>query len=145
MLRDRRLLALLCAETVSMTGVQMTWLALPWFVLTTTGSPGKMTLVLGSEALGLVLLSLPGGTVLTTLGSRRTMMIADAARAPLTLAIPILHWSGDLSFPLLLGLVFALGACAGPYFAAQRALVPELVGEDERLVGKANAFLQSAQ
>ena len=145
MLRDRRLLALLCAETVSTTGSQMTWLALPWFVLITTGSPGKMTLVLGSEALGLILLSLPAGALLTRIGSRRTMMIADAVRAPLTLAIPLLHWSGRLSFPLLLSLVFALGALAGPYFAAQRALVPELVGEDERLVGKANAFLQSAQ
>jgi MFS family permease len=144
MLRDRRLLALLVAETVSTTGAQMTWLALPWFVLTTTGSAGKMTLVLASEALGLLLMGLPGGTILTRLGSRWTMMIADAARAPLTLLIPVLHWSGGLSFPLLLGLVFVLGACTGPYFAAQRTLVPELVGEDERLVGKANAFLQSA-
>jgi MFS family permease len=122
----------------------MTWLALPWFVLTTTGSAGKMTLVLGSEALGLLLMGLPGGTILTRLGSRWTMMIADAARAPLTLLVPVLHWSGALSFPLLLGIVFVLGAFTGPYFAAQRTLVPELVGEDERLVGKANTFLQSA-
>ena len=145
MLRDRRLLALLVAETVSTTGAQMTWLALPWFVLTTTGSPGKMTLVLGSEALGLLLMGLPGGTILTRLGSRRTMMIADASRAPLALLVPVLYWGGDLSFPLLLAIVFLLGALTGPYFAAQRTLVPELVGEEHRLVGKANAFLQSAQ
>jgi MFS family permease len=144
MLRDRRLLALLVAETVSTTGAQMTWLALPWFVLTTTGSAGKMTLVLASEALGLVIMGLPGGTILTRLGSRWTMMIADAVRAPLTLLVPLLYWGGGLSFPLLLGIVFVLGACTGPYFAAQRTLLPELVGEDERLVGKANAFLQSA-
>jgi MFS family permease len=144
MLRDRRLLALLVAETVSTTGAQMTWLALPWFVLTTTGSAGKMALVLASEAVGLLLMGLPGGTILTRLGSRWTMMIADAARAPLTLLVPVLYWSGGLSFPLLLAIVFALGACTGPYFAAQRTLVPDLVGEDERLVGKANAFLQSA-
>jgi hypothetical protein len=59
MLRDRRLLALLVAETISTTGTQMTWLALPWFVLITTGSAGKMTLVLAAEAVGLVLLALP--------------------------------------------------------------------------------------
>ena len=57
LLRDRRLLALLVAETISTTGTQMTWLALPWFVLTTAGSAGKMTLVLASEAVGLVLKS----------------------------------------------------------------------------------------
>jgi predicted MFS family arabinose efflux permease len=144
-LRDRRLLALLVAETVSTTGSQMTWLALPWFVLTTTGSAGKMTLVLASEAAGLVLMGMSGGTILTRLGSRWTMMIADGARAPFMLVIPLLYWSGALTFPLLLGLVFVVGALNGPYFAAQRTLVPELVGEEEHAVGKANAFLQSAQ
>jgi MFS family permease len=145
LLRDRRLLALLAAETISTTGSQMTWLALPWFVLTTTGSAGRMTLVLLSESLGLVAFGLPGGTLLTRLGARRTMLLSDAVRAPLTLWIPLLHWAGALSFPLLLALVFVIGALSTPYFAAQRALVPELVGEDERIVGKANAFLQSAQ
>src|SRR2546430_3187298 len=123
----------------------MTWLALPWFVLTTTGSAGKMTLVLASEAVGLVSMGLPGGTILTRLGPRWTMMIADGARAPFMLIIPLLYWSGALTFPLLLGLVFVVGALSGPYFAAQRTLVPELVGEAENVVGKANVFLQSAQ
>jgi len=145
LLRDRGLLALLASETISVTGSQMTWVALPWFVLTTTHSPGKMVLVLLSESLGLILLGLPGGTLLTKLGSRRTMMLADGIRAPLTLVIPLLYWSGSLSFELLLGLVFAIGALSSPYFAAQRSIVPELVGEDAALVGKANVFLQSSQ
>jgi predicted MFS family arabinose efflux permease len=145
LLRDRALLALLASETISVTGSQMTWVALPWFVLTTTHSPGKMTLVLLSESLGLILFGLPGGTLLEKLGARRTMILADGVRAPLTLVIPLLYWSGALSFALLLGLVFAIGALSTPYFAAQRSIVPELVGEDEVMVGKANVFLQSAQ
>jgi hypothetical protein len=36
-LRDRRIAALPAAELVSSTGSQMTGLALPWFVLVTTG------------------------------------------------------------------------------------------------------------
>ena len=71
-------------------------------------------------------------------------MLADGVRAPLTLLVPVLHWEGLLSFPLLLVLVFALGAFSAPYFAAQRSVVPEVLGEDERLVGKANAYLQGA-
>ena len=43
LLRDRRLSALLAAEVVSSVGTQMTWLALPWFVLRTTGSAERMT------------------------------------------------------------------------------------------------------
>jgi predicted MFS family arabinose efflux permease len=144
-LRERGLLALLASETVSVTGSQMTWVALPWFVLTTSHSPGKMTLVLLSESLGLILFGLPGGTLLTRIGSRRTMILADGARAPLTLVIPLLYWSGALSLGLLLALVFAIGALSTSYFAAQRSIMPELVGEDETLVGKANVFLQTAQ
>jgi MFS family permease len=144
-LRERSLVALLVAETVSATGMQMTWLALPWFVLTTTGSAGRMVLVVAAEAIGLALFGLPGGSVLARLGPRRMMMLSDGVRGPLTLLIPILHWGGVLSFPLLLALVFALGSFSAGYFAAQRTVVPEVLGEDERLVGKANAYLQGAQ
>ena len=143
--RERSLVALLVAETISATGMQMTWLALPWFVLTTTGSAGRMVLVVAAEAIGLALFGLPGGSVLARLGPRRMMMLSDGIRGPLTLLIPILHWLGLLSFPLLLALVFALGAFSAGYFAAQRTVVPEVLGEDERLVGKANAYLQGAQ
>ena len=58
--------------------------------------------------------------------------------------MPVLHWSGLLSFPLLVILAFALGAFSAPYFAAQRSVVPEVLGEDERLVCRANAYLQGA-
>jgi predicted MFS family arabinose efflux permease len=46
LLRRRPVVGLLAAEVVSTTGAQMTWLALPWFVLVTTGSatrPSVMT------------------------------------------------------------------------------------------------------
>ena len=36
-LRNVPLRALVVAEVISTTGSQMTWLALPWFVLVTTG------------------------------------------------------------------------------------------------------------
>jgi hypothetical protein len=40
-LRNGPLRALLAAEVISTTGAQMTWLALPWFVLVTTDSPAR--------------------------------------------------------------------------------------------------------
>lgn len=143
-LRQRSLVALLVAQTISTTGMQMTWLALPWFVLVTSGSAGRMVLVLAAESVGLALFGLPAGSLLSRVGSRRMMMLSDGVRGPLTLSIPILHWEGLLSFPLLLVLVFFLGAFGAGYFGAQRAVVPEVLGEDERLVGKANAYLQGA-
>jgi MFS family permease len=144
LLGDRRLAALLAAETISTTGSEMTWLALPWFVLVTTGSPARMGFVVAAAVSGAALFGLPGGSVLAKIGARRTMLLADACRAPLVLAVPLLHWAGALSYPLLLGLVFAEGALAAPFFAAQRVIVPELLGEEEDVVGRANALLQGA-
>jgi MFS family permease len=143
-LRNGPLRALLVAEVVSTTGSQMTWLALPWFVLVTTGSPGRMAAVIGAEVAGAALFGLPGGSLLTKLGARRSMLLADAVRFPLIAAIPFLYWAGALSFPLLLALVFVTGAFFSPYFAAQRVIVPELLGEDEAVVTPANALLQGA-
>jgi len=144
MLRDRRILALLCAEAVSTSGSEMTWLAVPWFVLATTGSPTRMGFVVAAGVAGAALFGLPGGALLARLGARQTMLIADACRAPLVLAVPVLHWTGALSYPLLLAIVFAESAFFGPYFAAQRVVVPELLGEGEEVVGRANALLQGA-
>ena len=143
-LRNGPLRALLAAEVISTTGAQMTWLALPWFVLVTTDSPAQMTLVMIAELVGLTAAGLPSGALLQRLGARRTMLAADAIRAPLMLLVPVLHWSGNLSFPVLLGLAFALGTFGAPYFAAQRLIVPELLGEDESVVTQANALFQGA-
>ncbi len=143
-LRQPSLLALLGAEVVSTTGTQMTWLALPWFVLVTTGSATQTSFVMAAELVGLALLGLPGGRFLGRLGARRTMIVCDAARAPLMLVIPVLHWTGGLSFAVLLAVAFGLGALSAPYFAAQKVIVPELLGEDETKVGEANALFQAA-
>ena len=144
LLRSVPLRALLIAEIVSTTGGLMTWLALPWFVLTTTGSPSRMTLVMAAELLGLAVTGLPSGTLLQRLGARRSMLLSDAARAPLMLLIPLLHWSGALGFPVLIAVAIGLGALSSPYFAAQRMILPELLGEDEKVVGQANALFQGA-
>ena len=84
-----------------------------------------MVLVLLSESLGLILFGLPGGTLLTKLGSRRTMILADGVRAPLTLVIGslMIGWGlaglavtdtlhRDLHWPPMLFVGPALGAAA---------------------------------
>jgi MFS family permease len=144
-LRNVPLRALVVAEVISTTGSQMTWLALPWFVLVTTGSPERMTFVLAAEVIGLGAAGLPAGNVLQRLGARRTMLLADALRAPLMLLVPVLHWTGHLSYAPLVLLALLLGALTAPYFAAQRVIVPELLGEDESTVSQANALTQAAQ
>jgi MFS family permease len=144
-LHQKSIVALLTAETVSSLGSQMTFLALPWFVLVTTGSPARMGVVLAVELIPVALFGIPSGALIARLGARRTIVIGDAARAPLMAAVPVLHSVGALSFPLLLVLVFLIGCFLAPYFSAQRLILPELVGDDERTVAQANAVLEGAQ
>ena len=144
LLRERSIVSLLAAEVVSTVGSQMTWLALPWFVLTTSGSASRMSLVMAAELVGLAVAGIPSGGLLERLGARRTMLAADGLRAPLMILIPVLHWVGYLSLPALLALAVALGALSAPYFAAQKMIVPELLGENEQLVGQASALFQGA-
>jgi predicted MFS family arabinose efflux permease len=143
-LRSRPLAALLTAEVLSTTGSQMTWLALPWFVLVTTGSAEQMTLVIAAEAGGFAVFGIPSGSLLDRLGAQRTMRLCDAVRAPLMLLVPVLHWTGHLTLPLLAGIAFALGTASTPYMAAQRVVVAEILDEDEAAVERANALLQGA-
>lgn len=143
-LRSGPLRALLAAEVISTTGAQMTWVALPWFVLLTTGSATRMSVVMAAEAIGLAAVGFPSGRLLNRLGARRTMLLCDGLRGPLMLVIPVLHWADALSFGLLAAVAFALGALSAPYFAANRMILPELLGEDETVVSQANALFQGA-
>jgi MFS family permease len=143
-LRNRSLAALIVAEIVSSLGSRITFLALPWFVLVTTGSAARMGIVLAVELAPVALLGIPSGAVVARLGARRTMQLSDLARVPLMCSIPLLHSAGMLSFPLLLAIVFAIGCFLAPFFASQRVILPELVGEDETTVAQANAVIEGA-
>jgi MFS family permease len=122
----------------------MTFVALPWFVLATTGSTAKMGWVLAAEMLPIAIFGIPAGTVISKLGGKKTMLISDAARGPLMLIIPILHSTGHLSFAALLATTFAIGVFAAPYMASSRLIIPEVAGEDEQAVASVGAVLSGA-
>ena len=144
-MRNLTLPALLTAEAVSSTGSAMTFVALPWFVLATTGSPTRMSIVLAAEILPMALLGIPSGSVVARLGARTSMLVSDLVRAPLVALVPLLHWTGHLTFSLLVLIVFVLGIFMTPYIASQRSIIPEVLGDDEKAVSKASGMFGGAQ
>ena len=137
--------AIVAAEVVSSVGSSMTMLALPWFVLVTTGSATKLGLVLGIESIPFVTLPLPAGSLIARIGARQTIVIADAARLPLLAAIPALYSLDALSFPLLVVLAAVTSAFTAAHMPAQRLVLAEVVGDEENLVARVNAYLDGAQ
>jgi predicted MFS family arabinose efflux permease len=143
-LRERGVRALLVAETISVAGSQMTYVVLPWFVLTTSGSPTRVSLVAAAELAPVALFGLASGSVVERIGSRASILVCDAARAVLLAAIPTLYLLDALPFAALLGLVFLVGVFMVPHATAQRVIVPELVGQDAGRVGETHSLLQAA-
>jgi MFS family permease len=140
-----QLRTIVAAEVVSSIGSSMTVLALPWFVLVTTGSATKLGLVLGIGSIPFVTLPFPAGSLIARIGARQTVVIADAARLPLLAAIPALYSLHALSFPLLVVLVALTNVCLAAHMPAQRLVVAEVVGGEESVVARANALLDGAQ
>ena len=118
--------ALLVAEAVSVTGTRMSMAALPWFVLTTTGSAARTGAVAFAEMLPYVVLTVLAAPVTDRVGARRTSIVCDAASLAVVAAVPLLHAAGALGFPLLLALVAVAGALRGPGDSAKYVLMPAL-------------------
>ena len=127
----RPLTGLALADLISTTGTEMTAVALPWFVLTTTGSPARMGVVLAAEYAGLTLLGLAGARVATITGPRRLMLSADLTRAALIAAIPLLYWAHALSFPVILAISVFIGGFFPAYQSSSQLIVASLTGDDQ--------------
>jgi len=127
--RDRRPLSgLLGAVGVSLLGTRMSFLALPWFVLTTTGSATRTGLVALAEMAPYVSVQALGGPVVDRVGARRVSVATDLIAAGCFGAVPVLSALHVLSLAVLAVLVGAGGAVRGAGDSARDVLLPG-VGE----------------
>ena len=120
------LVAFLVANVVSICGTRVSAIAIPWFVLVSTGSPLKTGLVAMAEMLPLVVCKAVGGPVIDRVGPKRVSVTADTASMFVVALIPLLHTLHVLRFPVLLALVAVAGALRGPGDAAKGTLIPDI-------------------
>lgn len=147
--RDRTpLRGWLLAEAISLTGTRVSMVAIPWFVLTTTGSATQTGLVAFAEMAPLVALKALAGPLVDRVGARRVAVAADLGSFVAVGLVPLLHLAGALSFPVLLALVATVGALRGPGDGARHAMVPALVKladvPTERVTGLASTVERTA-
>lgn len=128
-----------------MTGNTMTMVAIPWFVLQTTGS-ATLTGITGAVAvLPMVLGAALGGALVDRLGFRRASITADLSSATAVGLIPLLHHTVGLAYWQLLVLVFLRGLLDMPGNTARTSLLPDLAEMGGLPLEAANAALQSIQ
>ena len=123
--RSRRgLIGLLSAEAVSLVGTRMSMLAVPWFVLITTGSATRTGLAAFAELAPYVLMQAVGGPVVDKFGARSVSIATDIIAGLGLLAVPLLHAADKLSFAVLLGLLAGTGFVRGAGDIARLVLLP---------------------
>ncbi|MEV6979118.1 MFS transporter [Kitasatospora sp. NPDC093806] len=110
---------------ISLTGTRVSAIALPWFVLATTGSPTMTGVVAFVELAPYVLVKALTGPVIDRLGPRVVSWSTDAVSAVAAGLVPLLHGLGLLPFWLLLVMVAVIGAARGPGDLAKEVMVPE--------------------
>ncbi|MFE9867499.1 MFS transporter [Streptomyces sp. NPDC005506] len=121
----RPLGGVLAAMAVSLTGTRVSAVALPWFVLVTTGSAAQTGLVAFCEMTPYVVVKAFTGPLVDRIGPRAISWTTDLASATAAAAVPVLHALNLLSFPFLLILVALIGAARGPGDLAKEVMVPE--------------------
>jgi MFS family permease len=125
--RRAPLYALYGADAISLSGNAVAQVAIPWFVLTTTGSAGLTGLVVFFNFLPIVIAAFFGGVVVDRLGFRASSVVADLASSAAVAAIPLLHATVGLPLWQLMALVFLGALLDAPGATARAALFPDVV------------------
>lgn len=120
----RAFVALAGATVLSTSGTRLSAIAIPWLVLTTTGSPVLTGLAGFAEMLPYVVAKALGGPLIDRIGARRVSLWCDMLSAAAVALVPLLFWAGLLSIWVLLPAVALLGVLRAPPDAAKQALVP---------------------
>lgn len=137
------LLSLLTASAISQSGSALTLVAVPWFVLQTTGSAAKTGLTGVFAALPFIVAGVFGGALVDRLGFTRASVLSDLMSGVTVALVPLLYSTVGLAFWQLLTLTFLSNLLATPGNTARQSMVPELAMMARLPLERANAFVQA--
>ena len=139
------IVALLVGNVVSIVGNMLTMVALPWFVLETTGSAAQTGLVGFFTALPAFIAGVFGGTLVDRFGYKRISVVSDLVSGAAVAMIPLLYLTVGLAFWQLLALVFIGAILDIPGLTARRAMLPELTRDAGLRLEQVNSAFEGVQ
>lgn len=119
----RPVVGVLAAIAFSQTGTKIAALAIPWFVLVSTGSVTKTGLVVFCEMGPYVLVKTLAAPLVDRVGPRRVSWMGDVVSAAALATVPLLNSLGHLPFWALLVLVGVVGTARGPGDQAKEVMI----------------------
>jgi len=143
--RPTPLSVLVAANAVSLTGNVVATVAIPWLVLTTTGSAAMTGIVVFAGAGAAAVGGLAAGRIVDAVGPTRTSAVADVLSALAVAPLPILLALNTLELwhVVLLAIGGTLADSAGS--TARQSLVPASADADGTPRERGNAMFTSAE
>ncbi len=135
--------SLLGANAVSLFGSMLTMIALPWFVLQTTGSASRAGITLAVDSVPIVFAGLFGGVLVDRIGYKPSSVFADLASALMVGAIPLLYLTVGITFWQLLVFVFLGASVNQPGRTARLSLIPNLADQVGMPLVRVNSIAQA--
>lgn len=128
--RSRRgLYGVLAAQAVALTGTRVSAIAIPWFVLVSTGSATRTGIVAFCEMAPYVVAKALTGPLVDRVGPRGISIGADVVSGAAIGLVPLLYALDLLHFGVLLVLVAVVGAFRGPGDSAKEVFLPAVAVE----------------
>lgn len=140
LLRRRDFRRTYLAVMISELGDAFQYIALMWIALEAGGPLGVIAVRL-ADSLPALVFGFHGGVVADRLDRKRTMVIADLARAAILVPIAIVGLAGDIPLLALVAAAFGLTAATSYFVPAYGAIIPALVGREN--VQQANGLVRA--
>ncbi len=137
------LIALLSANAISLVGNMLTAVAVPWFVLETTGSAAKTGITGAVIVVPTIIAGIFGGAIVDRLGFKRMSVVSDLASGATVAMIPLLHTLTGITFWQLLALMFLSALLDVPGGTARQSMIPELAQAAGIRLERANSAYSS--
>jgi MFS family permease len=124
--RQWPIIVLWVTSLVSIMGNTLTAIAVPWFVLETTGSASRTGVTAAVTVVPLIITMFLGGALVDRMSYKGLSVVSDLLSAVTVAAVPIFYFTSGLSFAGLLVLMFLGAILDGPGGTAREAMIPPL-------------------
>jgi MFS family permease len=122
----RGLAGLLSSYGATLSANRMISIAVPWFVLTTTGSAADTGLIVFCQIAPFAVVQVLAGPLIDKLGARRISITGDVVATAAMISVPLLHAAHALPLWALMVLMALEGAADGPSSTAKSTFLPSV-------------------
>ncbi|WDP87751.1 MAG: MFS transporter [Desulfobacter sp.] len=133
---------LLAGQMASQVGDKFHMIALAFWVLETTGSSGKMGMVLAASLVPSLVLGFFSGSFVDRYSRKKIIVGTDLVRGLVLMGFVWLFMANEMNLGLIIGLQVILSASAAFFDPSIPAMIPQIVGKDS--LARANAMHQAA-